>query len=113
MSAAAAVSQQRRVVSCANCAAWQQEAAQRANRAAAAAAADAAASAAEQAALRASPWLNEDPIQGVSALDPQRVRPDSWKGMSRAQRDDILAAQALQARGWEEHSWAGTADSGT
>eukprot|EP00887_Chlorella_sp_A99_P000839 scaffold5.g839.t1 len=74
----------------------QQEEERRA-REAAARASQAAADVAEQAAALASPFLNEAPEVGISAVDPRRVRPDHWKGFSPAQKADVLATQAAQA----------------
>eukprot|EP00958_Prasinococcus_capsulatus_P000540 scaffold45_cov368-Prasinococcus_capsulatus_cf.AAC.7 len=40
--------------------------------------------------------LGENPAAAVSTLDPKRVRPDHWKGMSKEQRDEIRALQRAQ-----------------
>lgn len=55
-----------------------------------------AAAAAEQAANLASPWLNEAPELGVSALAPHRVRPDHFKAFAPHQTAAIHATQAEQ-----------------
>lgn len=47
---------------------------------------DAAADAAEAAAIATSAVLNEERTTGISSADPNRVRPDHWKGMSTAER---------------------------
>ncbi|KAI3438671.1 hypothetical protein D9Q98_001092 [Chlorella vulgaris] len=57
---------------------------------------EAAAAAAEQAANLASPWLNEAPERGVSALAPHRVRPDHFKAFPPHQTAAILTTQAQQ-----------------
>lgn len=57
---------------------------------------EAAAAAAEQAANLASPWMNEAPERGVSALAPHRVRPDHFKAFPPHQTAAILTTQAQQ-----------------
>ena len=42
------------------------------------------------------PFMGENPAVAISRLDPRRVRPDHWKGMSQGELDDIRAMQQTQ-----------------
>lgn len=57
---------------------------------------DAAEAAAESAAAARSAMLTENPLAGLSAADPNRVRVDHWKGMSAAQRAAFPLGQLQQ-----------------
>lgn len=83
---------------------------ERAARRAEASAAEAAAKESEVQSTAASPWLNEDPQLGASAISSTRVRRDHWKGMSREQQAAVRAEQLKQVEAAREAGQAKAAE---